>query len=249
MTFASSASLLFAGAVLSTSPASAFVPPPPASSALRSVRLPFLLAASDDPNALPSMNFNLDDEDDGSLSFDDATEAIASEGVAAEEPQEGIGLSQREKDNFYARQDTFDAMRARVDARASELGIEKSSATETYIKEQIERREQKRVEESSGLDLSKIIAKPEDGKKDPFDDLGGTYGLDEDEMAASDPLYGNALPQQLLEEVGEIEWPSAGQVLSQSVVSAVGCLVFCWVLIQTDKAIETVLTATGLYPE
>jgi len=233
----------------------------------------FLLRAEkNEGDSLPSMNFNLDDDDDEkddgateentSLSYDEAQDAIAAENEEKEEAlAEGVGLSQRERDNFYARQDTFDAMRARVDARATELGIEKSAATEQYIKEQIERREQRRQTEStsSGLDLSKIVkvgeaernkAKEEDPDLGPLKFLATdeTYGLSEEDMEASDPLYGKNIPTALVEETQLIEWPTPGQVLRQAATSAIGCVVFCYVLVQADKTIEKLLTLVGLYP-
>ena len=151
----------------------------------------------------------------------------------------GTGIVQDE-DEFNARKDDFEDMRAKIRARAAEENIEKSVATAQAIQEATQRAMagQSPATPDTMLDLS--------GFADKLDD--GTDELTEEEQAEIDKLLDKSLIEQVQEELTNTRFPTPIAVFQTACVMFLIFAVSATLILKGDVFIRDFYTGLGFIP-
>jgi len=189
-------------------------------------------------------------DDDDSISFDDATQAIRDE-----EDEERMGerneMADEERRDFNAKSSTYDDMRAKIRARTADLDIEKSVTTAEAIKAATDRALSGEAAAASSPftpDLSKItdgaagFSKNADGELDP-DEI-----LTDEQKAEIDEIGQMNYWEQAVAEFGYTKFPSFIEISKQAGLMVVIFAVTATVILNVDEALRTQYTDWGLIP-
>ncbi|KAL7483229.1 hypothetical protein ACHAW6_008896 [Cyclotella cf. meneghiniana] len=146
----------------------------------------------------------------------------------------------QDEEEFNAKKDQYEDMRARIRARADREGIEKSLATKQAIEEATRRAMagQKPATADTMLDLS--------GFGDKFED--GTDELTPEEQAEIDKIAGMPLWEQLKEELANTRFPTPVAVFQTACLMALIFAVSATLILKGDSTIRDLYTNWGFIP-
>ncbi|KAL7520641.1 hypothetical protein ACHAWX_005356 [Stephanocyclus meneghinianus] len=145
-----------------------------------------------------------------------------------------------DEEEFNAKKDQYEDMRARIRARADREGIEKSLATKQAIEEATRRAMagQKPATADTMLDLS--------GFGDKFED--GTDELTAEEQAEIDKIASMPLWEQLKEELANTRFPTPVAVFQTACLMALIFAVSATLILKGDSTIRDLYTNWGFIP-
>jgi len=151
-----------------------------------------------------------------------------------------VGLTKEDEEEFNAKKDQYEDMRARIRARANQEGIEKSLATKQAIEEATRRAMagQKPATADTMLDLS--------GFGDKFED--GTDELTPEEQAEIDKIASMPLWDQLKEELANTRFPTPVAVFQTACLMALIFAVSATLILKGDSTIRDLYTNWGFIP-
>ncbi|KAL3779613.1 hypothetical protein ACHAWO_004664 [Cyclotella atomus] len=151
-----------------------------------------------------------------------------------------VGLTKEDEEEFNAKKDQYEDMRAKIRARASQEGIEKSLATKQAIEEATRRAMagEKPATSDTMLDLS--------GFGEKFDD--GTDELTPEEQAEIDKIASMPLLDQLKEELANTRFPSFQSIIQTAGLMALIFAVSATLILKGDEAIRDFYTGLGFIP-
>jgi len=175
------------------------------------------------------------------LSFDEAGQAIKDEDEQARLESGSTGLTEEQTQAFEAKKSEYDGMRERIRARAAEMGVEKSVATQQAI-EEAARRAMNREEQEQELDLSKIGFATKADENDPEEQLS------DEEKDKIDKIGNMGLVEQAMEEFKNVKSPGIGATIRQT---AFMLLIFAFTagyILFLDTTIRDVFTNFDLIP-
>ena len=149
--------------------------------------------------------------------------------------------TQQDEEEFNSKKDQYESMRAKIRARASQEGIEKSVATKQAIEDATRRAMagQSPATPDSMLDLS--------GFGDKFVD-DGTDDLTEEEKAEIDKIANMPFFDQVKEELANTRFPSLADVLQTAALMALIFVVSATLILKGDSTIREVYTNWGFIP-
>lgn len=152
-----------------------------------------------------------------------------------------VGLSQEDEDEFNAKKDQYEDMRAKIRARASQEGIEKSVATKKAIEEATQRAMSgtSSATPDTMLDLS--------GFGEKFTD-DGTDELTPEEQAEIDKIANMPLFDQLKEELTNTRFPTPLAVFQTACVMALIFAVSATLILKGDATIRDAYMNFGFIP-
>lgn len=188
-----------------------------------------------------------DDDDDGEeeeviLDFSEA-QAKIKEDENRRRVEEGltVGLTKEDEEEFNAKKDQYEDMRAKIRARASQEGFEKSVATKKAIEEATQRAMsgQSSATPDQMLDLS--------GFGDKFVD-DGTDELTPEEQAEIDKIASMPLWEQLTEELSNTRFPTPVAVFQTACVMALIFAVSATLILKGDSTIRDFYMDLGFVP-
>ncbi|GMH62153.1 hypothetical protein TrRE_jg3713 [Triparma retinervis] len=166
----------------------------------------------------------------------------------------GGGLTAEEKSNFDSRANDITEMKARIQARAKEMGVEKSANTAEVISKAAESASRNRGT-SGELNLSVFNKKDEDIGEDlpkylrVMKEKDSGRELSAAEKLAADPFAEMNILSAMLEEVKLVEWPSLGQVARQTAVTSVALVGTVAFIVTLDGTLKEIYQSIGLYPK
>ncbi|KAL7544011.1 hypothetical protein ACHAWF_007501 [Thalassiosira exigua] len=182
------------------------------------------------------------EEDEGLLDFSEA-QAKIKEDENRRRVEEGLttGLTKEDEEEFNAKKDAFEDMRAKIRARASSEGFEKSVATKKAIEEATQRAMtgQSSATPDQMLDLS--------GFGEKFVD-DGTDELTPEEQAEIDKIANMPLWEQVQEEIANTRFPSVGQVIQTAGVMALIFAASATLILKGDATIRDFYMDFGFIP-
>lgn len=179
-----------------------------------------------------------DEDEDKSMSFDDAGRAIRDEEEAARAERSGGNITDEKNKEFAANKSEYDSMREKIRSRASDLQIEKSVTTRKAI-EEANRRAVAR-EEPQELDLSKFGL----GSigQDPEDELT------EEEMVKIDATGQKNLFEQAIDELNSAKFPGVGATIRQTGFMLIIFAFTAGYILLLDETVRNLYTDNGLIP-
>lgn len=187
------------------------------------------------------MSSQRDDEpSDRSLSFDEAGRALVEEEEAARAELSGTGITEEERLSFEQKRAEYDSMREQIRARASDLNIKKSVATQQAV-EEATRRAMAR-EDSPEVDLSKIGFGGLGTDTEPEDELT------EEQMAEIDKVGQMGLWGQIIEEFKGTKFPGVAATIRQTGLMLVIFVITAGYIFFVDRAVRTLYINVGLLP-
>eukprot|EP00804_Cyclotella_cryptica_P021323 CCRYP_001579-RE/>CCRYP_001579-RE protein AED:0.08 eAED:0.08 QI:421/1/0.83/1/0.4/0.33/6/5979/298 len=151
-----------------------------------------------------------------------------------------VGLTKEDEEEFNAKKDQYEDMRARIRDRASQEGIEKSLATKQAIEEATRRAMagQKPATADTMLDLSGFGEKFEDG----------TDELTPEEQAEIDKIASMPLWDQVKEELANTRFPTPVAVFQTACLMALIFAVSATLILKGDSTIRDLYTNWGFIP-
>jgi len=151
-----------------------------------------------------------------------------------------VGLTKEDEEEFNAKKDQYEDMRARIRSRATQEGIEKSLATKQAIEDATRRAMagQKPATADTMLDLS--------GFGDKFED--GTDELTPEEQAEIDKIASMPLWDQVKEELGNTRFPTPVAVFQTACLMALIFAVSATLILKGDSTIRDLYTNWGFIP-
>ncbi|EJK76054.1 hypothetical protein THAOC_02205 [Thalassiosira oceanica] len=151
-----------------------------------------------------------------------------------------VGLTKEDEDEFNAKKDDYEDMRAKIRARAAEENIEKSVATAQAIQEATQRAMagQSSATPDTMLDLSGFAEKLDDG----------TDELTEEEQAEIDKLLDKSLIEQVQEELTNTRFPTPIAVFQTACVMFLIFAVSATLILKGDVFIRDFYTGLGFIP-
>lgn len=171
------------------------------------------------------------------LSFEDATEAVKKEDESVKMAARGQMLDQDAR-RYDEKRASFEEMRSKIRARAQDLNLNKSVATQEAIKMATQRAQG--LEETPTVDLSKFGG---DMMGDPEDELT------DDQMKAIDKVGQLPIWEQVLEELKNTKFPSPSATLKQAVLMIVIFVVSATVILKADEFLRFQYTDWGFIPK
>lgn len=171
------------------------------------------------------------------LSFEDAAEAVKKEDESARMAARGQMLEQDAK-RYDEKRATYEDMRSKIRARAQDLNMNKSVATQEAIKMATQRAQG--LEDTPTVDLSKFSG---DMMGDPEDELT------DDQMKAIDKVGQLPIWEQVLEELKNTKFPSPSATLKQAGLMVVIFLVSATVILKADEFLRFQYTDWGFIPK
>jgi hypothetical protein len=192
-------------------------------------------ASSSQTLSLKMSDKDPNNEKDANLSFDDATQAIKDEEEA--DRMEARGMADREDEkNFEAKRDSMEEMKARIQARASDLNMEKSVATAEAIKQATQRAQ---AGESNTVDLSKfgeaLLENPEDE-------------LTDEQRAEIDEVGQMSVIDQAINEFKNTKFPTPGATIKQAGLMVLIFVVTASIILKVDELLRIQYTDWGFIP-
>lgn len=216
-----------------------------------------------------SSQWDDDDEDPESLSFDEAGRVLMEEEEKARAERSGSTVTDEQLAEFEAKKSQYESMREQVRARAADLEIEKSVTTARAI-EAANRRALNR-EESPEPDDNVNAAGTAGGGAAPQVDLSqisgsfdtGSFGIDDagksgpepedvlsqEEMAEIDKVGQLPIWEQAAAELKATKFPTVGATLRQT---GFMFLIFAFTagyILFLDDAVRTLYTNAGFIPD
>lgn len=185
---------------------------------------------------------DVEEEDPNILDFSEAQSKLK-EDENARRVEEGltVGLTKEDEEEFNAKKDAYEDMRAKIRARANDQGFEKSVATKKAIEEATARAMagQSSATPDQMLDLS--------GFADKFVD-DGTDELTEEEQAEIDKIANMPLFEQIQEELANTRFPTIGTVFQTACVMAIIFAVSATFILKGDAFIRDFYMDLGFVP-
>eukprot|EP00560_Eucampia_antarctica_P006750 CAMPEP_0197825520 /NCGR_PEP_ID=MMETSP1437-20131217/2578_1 /TAXON_ID=49252 ORGANISM="Eucampia antarctica, Strain CCMP1452" /NCGR_SAMPLE_ID=MMETSP1437 /ASSEMBLY_ACC=CAM_ASM_001096 /LENGTH=253 /DNA_ID=CAMNT_0043425537 /DNA_START=63 /DNA_END=824 /DNA_ORIENTATION=+ len=173
-----------------------------------------------------------------SLSFTDAEQALKAE--EEEKRMESRGNEDGEdKRKFDANKNSYDDMRAKIRARASEMGVEKSVATVEAIKAATNRAQAGESAKENQVDLSKFGADFLDSEEDELTD---------EQKKEIDPVSQASLIDQVMNEVKNTRFPTTVATLKQASLMVTIFLVTAGLILKVDEVLRIQITDWGFIP-
>ena len=147
----------------------------------------------------------------------------------------------QDEEEFNSKKDQYDSMRAKIRARASQEGIEKSVATKQAIEDATRRAMagQSTATPDTMLDLS--------GFGEKFVD-DGTDELTDEEKAEIDKIANMPFLDQIKEELANTRFPSLTDVLQTAALMALIFAVSATLILKGDSTIREFYTNWGFIP-
>lgn len=181
-----------------------------------------------------------DDEEDKGKSFDAASDSLLKAQEKADLEESGFDESVAGSSGEAA-----DRIRAAIQARSADLGMEESEESKKAVEEAAERARQNILNQQSGLDLSQIS----DGSKEklnvyyePEDDMT------EEEMKEADVLGQQPFLEQMSYEIGESTFPDPLAVTIKIVILAVSAVLSAIGVVNWDRAVRAFYKGQGILP-
>ncbi|KAL7460695.1 hypothetical protein ACHAXS_001137 [Conticribra weissflogii] len=152
-----------------------------------------------------------------------------------------VGLTKEDEDEFNSKKDVYEDMRARIRARASQEGIQKSVATKKAIEEATQRAMagQSSATPDTMLDLSGFGDKLVDD---------GTDELTPEERAEIDKIANMPIWEQLKEELANTRFPTPLAVFQTACVMALIFAVSATIILKGDVFIRDLYMNWGFIP-
>lgn len=173
------------------------------------------------------------------MSFSDAEQAIREEEEEKRMQQRGDD-SEEDKRKFDANKGSYDGMREKIRARASEMGVEKSVATAEAIKAATARAQAGESAKEQTVDLSKFGA--------DLLDSSAEDELTEEQKQAIDPVSTKSILEQIQNEIQNTRFPSPGATLKQAGLMAAIFLVTAGLILKVDEVLRIQITDWGFIP-
>lgn len=169
-----------------------------------------------------------------SMSFDEAAVQLRDEEEKARAQRTGNAVTEKDVEDFAAKQDMYEQMRERIRARAADLNMEKSKATSQAIEAATARA--MNMEEPQMLDMSKFSLDTDDEE------------LTDEEKKEIDRISQMNWIDQAKEEFAATRWPSAGATLRQAGLMVVIFAITSLYILKLDDIVRTIYTNQGLIP-
>ncbi|KAL9184796.1 hypothetical protein ACHAXT_002573 [Thalassiosira profunda] len=181
-------------------------------------------------------------EDEMILDFSEA-QAKIKEDENRRRVEEGLttGLTKEDEEEFNAKRDQYDDMRAKIRARASEEGFEKSVAT----KKAIEEATQRAMAGSASATPDQMLDLSGFGEKFIED---GTDELTPEEQAEIDKIANMPFLEQIQEELANTRFPTPGAVFQTACVMALIFAVSATLILKGDVVIRDQYMNWGFIP-
>lgn len=183
-----------------------------------------------------------DDIQEGSesLSFNDAEQALREEEEEMRMASRG-NENAEDKRKFDANKGSYDDMRAKIRARATEMGVEKSVATAEAIKAATARSQAGENASEQMVDLTKFGSDLLDSSEEDE--------LTEEQKLEIDPISKESIFEQAMNEIKNTKFPTAGATLKQAGLMVAIFLVTAGIILKVDEALRIQITDWGFIPK
>jgi len=179
------------------------------------------------------------DDAEKDMQFFDAEQAIKDQEDAERADARGNG-SEQENADFDAKKDSMAEMKARIQARAADMNIEKSVATAEAIKRATARAQAGEAATTSTVDLSKFS---DDLMENPEDELSKEQQEEIDKVGFM-PFW-----EQAVDEFKNTKFPTLGATIKQAGLMAVIFVITATVILKTDEFLRIQYTDWGFIPK
>jgi len=152
-----------------------------------------------------------------------------------------VGLTKEDEEEFAAKKDQYEDMRAKIRSRASQEGFEKSVAT----KKAIEEATQRAMAGSSSATADQMLDLSGFGEKFTDD---GTDGLTPEEQAEIDKIANMPIFDQVKEELSNTRFPTPIAVFQTACVMALIFAVSATLILKGDATIRDIYMNQGFIP-
>lgn len=173
------------------------------------------------------------------LSFTDAAQAIKDEEDKERMEARGTGIEEEQKE-FEAKKDTYEDMRAKIRARASDMKMEKSVATAEAIKQATQRAMAGDSASTPTVDLSKFSGASL--SDDPDDELTDEQKQEIDKVGQL-PIW-----EQALDEFKNTKFPTPGATIKQAGLMLLIFFVTAGIILKVDEWLRITYTDLGFIP-
>ena len=146
----------------------------------------------------------------------------------------------KEAKNFESKKSTYEDMRSKIRARASDLNIEKSVATAEAIKQATARAQAGEAAAEPSLDLSKF---GESVLENPEDELTDEQKQEIDKVGQL-PLW-----EQVLDEINNTKFPTPGATIKQAGLMLLIFAVTAGIILKVDELLRIQYTEWGFIPD
>jgi len=152
-----------------------------------------------------------------------------------------VGLTKEDEEEFNAKKDQYEDMRAKIRARASQEGFEKSVAT----KKAIEEATQRAMAGTSSATADQMLDLSGFGEKFTDD---GTDELTPEEQAEIDKIANMPIFDQIKEELANTRFPTPVAVFQTACVMALIFAVSATLILKGDATIRDIYMNFGFIP-
>lgn len=178
------------------------------------------------------------EDKDAPLSFEDATAKLKEEEDSIKAAARGQMMEQ-DAQRYQEKKATYDAMREKIRARASDLNMNKSVATQEAIKAATQKAAAGEEASQPTVDLSKFSDNVFD---DPEDELT------DEQMKEIDKVGQMSIIEQIKEELKNTKFPTPDATLKQAGLMIVIFLVTATLILKADEFLRFQYTEWGFIP-